>query len=452
MPTTITISEFQLPDCNFLGTTCKLRRYYDQDWTDVDGVFHAEGSQNSSTSFFDEIACTLSGNTVTVPSFPATPTDNPQTGSNVRETWQLWDQSGSPRNVIFEGFIPSANPTITFGALKLLNAGQTLFESDAITRLDQWIQQYINTVIGVLRFATSVIAGWVRISVPAANVVDPIALGDNDPRVPASTTGLFYASQYSSLALADAAAVSGTLVIDKNFTLSGNTTLNAARVMFLNGVITRGTNTLTFNGLIEADPYQQLFDAAGTGTVALTQNGDIPAGWFGADRTGAADSTNPIKQAVATVPLTGGRVLFGVGTYKTISEVLVSRGYIALLGAGSGKTSIRFAPTGNSTCLRISAGASQVPQFTLKGITLTSNDSTFTKTAIDYSDLTNGCIFDDVVITGPNITVTGGGATAPMWHDVNGTSIGIHTRGRDLTAFDNIRSWADRPVVVSANP
>lgn len=185
MPTTITISEFQ-PDpghCNFTGTTAKLRRYYNQDWTDVDGVFHAEGRQNSSTDFFDEIVCTLSGNTITVPAFSTTPTDNPQTGSNVQETWQLWDQAGSPRNVIFEGFIPSANPTITFGALKLLNVGQTLFESDKITRLDQWIQQYINTIIGVLRFATSVIAGWVRLSWPAANSVDPIAVSDSDPRV-----------------------------------------------------------------------------------------------------------------------------------------------------------------------------------------------------------------------------------------------------------------------------
>lgn len=199
MPTTITISEFQPGpgECNFSGTTCKLRRYYDQDWTDVDGVFHAEGNQNSATGFFDEISCTLSGNTITVPAFSATPTDNPQTGINVRETWQLWDQSGSPRNVIFEGFIPSAASPITFGALRLLNFGQTLFESDAPTRLAQWIQSYIDTVVGLLRFATSVIAGWVRLNVPAANVADPIAKGDNDPTLPTTTTAVVHAAQYT---------------------------------------------------------------------------------------------------------------------------------------------------------------------------------------------------------------------------------------------------------------
>jgi hypothetical protein len=182
MPTTVTISEFQPGpgECNFLGTTAKLRRYYNQDWSDIDGVFHAEGVVGSSTSFFDEISCTLAANTITVPTFPATPTDNPQTGSNVQETWQLWDQSGSPRNIIFEGFIPSANPTITFGALLLLNKGQTLFESDAITRLDQWIQSYIDTVIGALNKATSVIFGRVRLSVPASDLTDPVVVGKND--------------------------------------------------------------------------------------------------------------------------------------------------------------------------------------------------------------------------------------------------------------------------------
>lgn len=240
MPTTITISEFQ-PDpshCNFQGSTAKLRRYYNQDWTDVDGVFHAEGQQNSSTDFFDEINCSLSGNTITVPAFSATPTDNPQTGSNVQETWQLWDQAGTARNVIFEGFIPSANPVITFGALLLLNRGQTLFESDAITRLDSWIQSYINIVIGVLRFATSVIAGWVRLSVAAANVSDPIAVGDNDPRVNVSINvispaygavgnGITDDSAAVAAALAAISVFGGTLFFPAGYTFRLNTKLLA---------------------------------------------------------------------------------------------------------------------------------------------------------------------------------------------------------------------------------
>ena len=127
MPTTITVSTFQPGpgECNFLGTTCKLRRYYDSDWMDVDGVFHAAGVVGSSTDFFDEISCTLASNTITVPSFPVTPTVTAQIGTPT-ETWQLWDQAGSARNVIFEGFIPSSpNPT-TFSALLIANQGQTL--------------------------------------------------------------------------------------------------------------------------------------------------------------------------------------------------------------------------------------------------------------------------------------------------------------------------------------
>jgi hypothetical protein len=201
MPTTITISEFQPGpgECNFLGTSAKLRRYYDSDWTDVDGVQHLEGVVGSSTGFFDEISCTLAANTITVPTFPATPTDNALIG-NPTETWQLWDRAGNPRNVIFEGFIPSANPAIAFGALLLINQGQTLFESDAITRLDQWIQSYINTVVGLLRFATTVIAGWVRLSWPAANPADPIAVSGSDPRITESYNIIYYGADPTGVA------------------------------------------------------------------------------------------------------------------------------------------------------------------------------------------------------------------------------------------------------------
>lgn len=317
MPTTITISEFQPGpgECNFLGTTCKLRRYYNQDWTDVDGVFHAEGVIGSSTGFFDEIDCTLILNTITVPAFPATPTDNPQTGSAIQETWQLWDQAGSPRNVIFEGFIPSANPTITFGALKLLNQGQTLFESDAITRLDQWIQSYINTVIGLLNKATSVIFGLVKLSWPAAVTSDPIVYGVNDPHQVPTTSRVYYAAQYDSFddaVLSMGSSVRVTLVVSEPLTTTNPTVPPTVTLQFIgNGLLTLTTGqTIGIQGPLIAPPVKIFANAlSGQGTVSLSGNIATPIihpEWWGAV-TGTSASQSAAFQA--TVNNAAGRTV-----------------------------------------------------------------------------------------------------------------------------------------------
>lgn len=180
MPTVIHISEFLIPDCNFQGTTCKLRRYYDSDWTDIDGVLHLEGVVGSSTGFFDEVNCTLANNTVTVPAFDATPTVTARIG-NPRETWQLWDQSGSPRNIVFDnGFIPSSPTTTTFAALLIANQGQTLTNPPSTWLNAVGVQSLIDFTIGLWRLATSVLAGWVRLSTPASDVTDPVVVGKND--------------------------------------------------------------------------------------------------------------------------------------------------------------------------------------------------------------------------------------------------------------------------------
>lgn len=300
MPTTITISEFQPGpgECNFTGTTFKLRRYYNQDWTDVDGVFHAEGVVGSSTGFFDEINGTLSSNTPTVPAFSATPTDNPQTGSNVQETWQLWDQAGTARNVIFEGFIPSTPSPITFGALLLLNHGQTLFESDRQTRLDQWIQSYIDTVVGLLRFATSVIAGWVRLSVAAADVSDPVAVGDNDPRV-APSGAVYWAAHYDSFddaVLSMGSSVPVRLIVSELMTVTNPTIPATVQLEFVGaGALQLTTGmTVTHRGSLLAARVSIFRNAlAGQGTISFSGNlsiAEIYPEWWGAI-PGVASST-----------------------------------------------------------------------------------------------------------------------------------------------------------------
>lgn len=184
MPTTIAIASFQIPDCNFSGTTCKLRRYYDQGWQDVDGVPHVAGSPGSATDFFDEISCTITSNTISVPSFPVTPTVTGLVNSDVKETWQLWDQAGVARVVIAEDwFIPASPSAMTFGALQVLNQGQSLLWPESTYLNSKGVQDLIDAEVGTLNDASDVIKGRTYLDPAPLVSTAPTAVGTNNRRV-----------------------------------------------------------------------------------------------------------------------------------------------------------------------------------------------------------------------------------------------------------------------------
>jgi hypothetical protein len=148
----ITVQTFQIFDCNFLGSTAKLRRYYDGDWTDENGIIRLGGSVGSPLDFFDEIPLTLVGHTLTVPQFQTPPTLTAKINANVRETWQLWDQGSKPRNLIAEDwFIPASPSSTTREILDILNQGQSLLWPPPTYLNAVQVQQLINAQIGGLQ-------------------------------------------------------------------------------------------------------------------------------------------------------------------------------------------------------------------------------------------------------------------------------------------------------------
>lgn len=184
MPTQIAIASFQIPDCNFTGSTCKLRRYYDQEWQDVDGVIHLSGDPGSATDFFDEVPGTITGNTITFPSFNVTPTLTALVGAGVKETWQVWDQSGRAREVIADGwFIPASPTSITIGALQILNQGQSLLWPPRTYLTAPGVQALIDAEVGAINDASDVIKGRTYLD-PAPLVAGlPTAIGTNNRRI-----------------------------------------------------------------------------------------------------------------------------------------------------------------------------------------------------------------------------------------------------------------------------
>lgn len=87
----------------------------------------------------------------------------------------------------------------------------------------------------------------------------------------------------ATLAAADAAAVvsGGTLIIDGNVSLTGNTTLNAQRVRMAGGIITRGAFNLTFNGVVDCPDMVAFTERAGAGNVTFA-NCYSSLAWFSA--------------------------------------------------------------------------------------------------------------------------------------------------------------------------
>lgn len=165
---------------------------------------------------------------------------------------------------------------------------------------------------------------------------------------------------------------------------------------------------------------------------------------FGAVGDGTTDDTSAI-QATITAASPNGKVVFPAGIYKTTSQLLVSSDRVHLEGAGSYATKILFAPTANGTCLKLSAGAAIMSQGSVRGIAFFSDDSTYTKTAIEMIDV-DLYNFEDITIAGS----VAGAASSYYWSGAS--SIGLRIRGRDLTGIKGITIFADRPIVISQNP
>lgn len=167
---------------------------------------------------------------------------------------------------------------------------------------------------------------------------------------------------------------------------------------------------------------------------------------FGAKGDGINDDTSAIQAAINSFTSGRGKVYFPAGTYKVTSTITVSKDRVHLVGAGSWATQILFAPAANGTCFKFSAGSSVLYQGSCSGFSFYSNDSTYTKTAIENVD-TSGYLFDDIVVGGSVAAIPG----AVFWSGGAG-SRGIWNKGREACKLSRLYIFADKPIEISDNP
>jgi hypothetical protein len=160
---------------------------------------------------------------------------------------------------------------------------------------------------------------------------------------------------------------------------------------------------------------------------------------FGAVGNDITDDTNAIKAALAAAGAQS-TVYIPKGTYKVTSEILVSLDRVRLVGDGVNQTILKFYPTASGSLLKVSNGAAINFQSGIYGMTITSQDTTYQKVALDLWDVSELQI-RDISIAGANGYWRGGGG-----------SIGVRTQGREFSTFKNLTVFAEKPLVIAGNP
>lgn len=149
-----------------------------------------------------------------------------------------------------------------------------------------------------------------------------------------------------------------------------------------------------------------------------------------------ADHAVAINTALAT---TQGTVKLKGGVFTTASEIVIRHDRVRLVGDGINQTIINYTPTANGSCIKVSNGAAINFQSAVSGLTITSQDTTYTKVALDVWDVSEFQA-SDISIAGANGYWRGAG------------SIGIRTQGREFSTFKNLTIFAEKPLQFSNNP
>ena len=191
------------------------------------------------------------------------------------------------------------------------------------------------------------------------------------------------------------------------------------------------------------------FAAAKSEIEALQRGLFLTPMQFGATMDGTISDQTAWNATVTAAAAQGKAIFVPAGDLVLTDTPTAFAGQVRLFGASPFKSRIIFRPTANDKiAIKLSNGASRVEEFILENIALYSDDTTYTKIAIEGAD-TSFCKFSNVLIYGSGGSGPSAGA---CWSGNSNSSIGIRTKGREVTAFEGIKIVADRPIVMAANP
>lgn len=240
----------------------------------------------------------------------------------------------------------------------------------------------------------------------------------------------------------------GTWTIDSSLTIGSNFTCRIPAGCVFS--VSSG-QTLTFRGNVI---IEHITWTSGSGTVVT--NGGInrpyPAGHlynYGTNTTpGTTDMTTAFNAALADIASSGYSLKLPGEDVLLTDQPTAIAGQITIEGEGPYQSRIIFRPTAaNKAALKLSNGASRCERVVLKDFSIYSDDTTYTKIALDVYDL-SVCAFERLFIWGSGGSGPSAGA---CWSGNSNTSIGIRTHGRESTGLKDVEIVADRCIVIAAN-
>lgn len=362
----ITIGAFQYgPVQDWPSTTCSLRIYFTgcvgNQFVDSLGNPIACGVVGQQQGFYLEIPCTITGTNINIPSFTLPSTDDSDT-VNVTAIAVFVDANGTQRQHLFDNWIitNTLGANITFAMLRAYNALAVLAYSLNSTYLTApQVAALIAQAVGSQVNASATIKGNTKLSVDPTSMTNPVAVGINDPVIPAFT---LHASKYATLNAANtaiSAAGGGTLIVDAITAVSATVTIAPTVKLVIQGQGqihgVGGGQVVTIQGPIDAPPSQwigsnMLIDLTGNHRLST-----IYPEWWGAVADSVTDCFTAIQAAEVARAQVSGTLRFNSGSanasYNISSPIQISQ---VKGGAwiGSGPDNCRITATGGQPAVQ----------------------------------------------------------------------------------------------------
>lgn len=355
VPTWTLNPKFQLP-----GSSGTIRLYYTASF--VSGGVSVQGSPVRSKHFFDEMTWSLVSGVMTIATFT-----NLISTTNSREApaAQVIGEIYVGEKYIGRAFawrVPdSYGSTMTKEALDTYNTPHPPRPPQPGFLDEDQIGNLIAAGLGSRNFAALGVNGITGLSVDPVTPSLPIAVGDNDLRIPPAGA-FYYASHYDTFAdaLVSMGSVTPVRLIVSDVMTTGNGTVPATVTLEFTGAgrlnINTGT-TLTIQGPLLA-PVMQVFGGAGsTSFVGNRRVRTFYPEWWGAVNNGVVDCAASIQAAQnALNDVKTGTLEFGSGVAFATYAVSVAINIIEQTGQrwhGNGRENTWIVGTGGQPAVQV---------------------------------------------------------------------------------------------------
>lgn len=432
-----------------------LRFFADQDFDTSTGEIIKAGNSKTGLGFYRSYVCSISGSTLTIPTITDLPTttDSPSAPAS---TWtSRFYQGNTARDYWIPGFFIKhtvSSPQVWSDVFAYNHPPGFQPHPNAIT-YDQ-AALLISQSLGTLNYANVSSAGRIETSVTPVDSSHPIAVGDNDPRVPAQaendalvgTSGTpsssnkyatdaeprlnedYNASGFASLTAAVAAVPSGggTLVVSTSMAATSVSIPSYVHLKLTGKAQLTGSGTVTIAGDFEAPKNKRVF-ASGL-TVSFSGNKTLTTvypEWWGASAGGAAATNSTAFQATSDALCTNtasgfasGLIQFGPGVYNFNAAWYIGVNNVAGIFTGislkgtNGLVGTNLQWTGSTSGTAIQFGRSRRPR--IDDLYLTNGVAKGTTIGIIFSGAnsnmqTSGPLLTSVGISGFHYGIQEGG-------------------------------------------